>query len=151
MNRPNFSNPSHLYKLRSNVRRGREMTDDTFQSFLSYLYNQYFQDRTKWHDIFRQAAKHAVEGEKSSIYYDPDGAFNIYMNLMVQSTKDETLRQLRGLKVYHMLTATAIPMAWVIRIMKAYYPVGTLDVVRNVVPERGLMKMNQRGFVIAVR
>ena len=147
----NFSE-SQLGTIRKRIRAGHEMTDDMFKRFLLFLYNHYFYSRTKWHRIFQEAAEHAVEGNKRSIYMRPDGGTCMYLFLMVENTKNETLRQLRGLKVYHTLTATGLPMSWVIRIMKAYYPKKTLHVVHsNNNPNRGSMRMNQSGFVISVR
>lgn len=125
-----FNQRDALIALRKKVRLGTGVTDRAFEDYCSWLYNVGVLGNhvAMWRDVYQKAARHAVPNAPKSVYQYPDGTTNLYLQILIDNTKDEPLRQRRGMKVYHLLTALLIPRSWAHKIMQAYYPAGTLVV-----------------------
>jgi hypothetical protein len=105
------------------------MTKEQFDAYASWMYNDFFSSDRR--EMYKNAAENALPGQPRSVSSNPDGSHLRYFLVFMNSTRDEQLRQERGLKVYHVLTAIYIPQSYVERIMMAYYPPGTLRIVRD--------------------
>jgi hypothetical protein len=138
---------SNYSAIRSLVRSGRGLSKEQFNTFLTWVYNDFFfgsHDKTNPPvAAYTEAASTATPGIPRSVTAGPIPGVvpmqRMFLDVLMRSTRDESIRQERGLGVFHVLTAIAIPTSYIERIMQAYYPPEKLQIVRD-----GQFKMAQK-------